>query len=123
MFIMKNYLLLLFTVSYCCSNISAQHGILSTYYLKPGFSPQPEQLTPVDDKVYFIGSDSTHGYELWPVDGTNNPVRETDIMTGSNDGARQSLYRPARMGIINKSVYFIGYNPQGTSSQYCLYEY
>lgn len=53
-----------------------------------------------DDNLYFAGSDSTYGTELWMYDGVNNPSIIADINTGTGDG------NPVDYAVYRNNLYF-----------------
>jgi ELWxxDGT repeat protein len=62
-------------------------------------------LTRMDDQIYFVARDLTHGYELWTSDGTPAGTKMVaDNNAGSGNGASRIL------GEYDGNLYFIGNN-------------
>ncbi|MCB9047174.1 MAG: T9SS type A sorting domain-containing protein [Chitinophagales bacterium] len=53
------------------------------YAINPSGAATPNDFAVYDNKLFFSAYETTAGIELWMYDGSNNPVRITDIMPGS----------------------------------------
>jgi ELWxxDGT repeat protein len=72
-----------------------------------GFSPYAgSNMVAVNDVVYFVGTDSAHGTELWKTDGTQiGTMLVKDIFTGMNSSYPQLLTR------VDDRLFFIATTP------------
>jgi ELWxxDGT repeat protein len=75
-----NILAILFS---CCAYVAtAQITVYDVNQTAPGKTSDPHFLTPFNNMLYFIATDSTHGYELWGIDSINGEFLVADINPG-----------------------------------------
>jgi ELWxxDGT repeat protein len=65
------------------------------------FGPYNPEVIEWDNKLYFLGYDSTNGYELWSSDGTD---QGTKLVFDINKGASSSI--PHNFTVLNNTLYF-----------------
>ena len=71
------------------------------YDLNPGSaSSSPANFVVFNNLLYFSANDGVNGTELWKYDGTNTPVRVTQICPGSGSS------NPANPCVYNNALYF-----------------
>jgi ELWxxDGT repeat protein len=99
----------------------------SSFYLVSDIEPatiatsgsQPANFMVVSNKLYFEGSTTAHGRELYSMNTTESITRLTDI----NSGSKTSLigYQRERMGLLNGNLYFAVLDSQNAGVH--LYRY
>jgi ELWxxDGT repeat protein len=68
-------------------------------------NPNPQNLTPFNNKIFFTANDSIHGIELWSSDGTTvGTVMVSDINIGANGSNPSGLY------VFNDKLFFLADN-------------
>lgn len=75
-----NILAILF--SCCAYAATAQITVYDVNKTGPSKTSDPHFLTPFNNMLYFIATDSTHGYELWGIDSITGEFMVADINPG-----------------------------------------
>lgn len=82
--------------------------------IEPGIvSSDAECFIVLGNKLYFLAQTSTHGRELYAYDGTNAPVRLTDLAPGQANG----VYTGILPAVYKNCLYFVG-DSNGNSELY-----
>lgn len=86
--------------------------------LNPGnLGSQSRHILVANGKLYFLAASSVNDWELWSYDGTNPPVKETDL---NKNGRGVSIWDFHKMIIEwNSSLFFEGYDSTTGFYQLC----